>query len=64
MQSKTINISNARPKWMDLEFLKSRVLRRKLYKRWVRTRNRQDRFDYVEARENTQFLSFEKQKAF
>ena len=64
VQSKTINISNARPKWMDLEFLKSRALRRKLYKRWVRTRNRQDRFDYVEARENTQSLSIEKQKAF
>ena len=61
---KTINISNAKPKWMDAEFLKSRALRRKLYKRWVRTRNRMDRINFVEARENTHLLSIEKQKAF
>ena len=40
---KTVNVSKVRQKWMDSEYLKSRSERRKLYKRWVRTRNVTDR---------------------
>ena len=61
---KTINISNLRPKWIDSEYRKTRAERRKLYKRWVRTKNRNDRFEYVKARENTHILSIQKKSEF
>ena len=49
VEYKTVNISKARPKWMDTEYVKSRVTCRRLYKRWVRI----DRCDFVTARERT-----------
>ena len=49
---------------MDSEFVESRAERRKLYKRWVRTRNENDRIAFVTAREKTQNLSIEKQSKF
>ena len=61
---KNINVKESRPKWMDSEFVESRAERRKLYKRWVRTRNENDRIAFVTAREKTQNLSIEKQSKF
>ena len=61
---KTVNMSCVRPKWMDLEYLNSRAERRKLYKRWVRTRSYSDRINFVNARENTHKLSIMKQSQF
>ena len=64
VNEKTINVSKVRPKWIDCEFVKSRAERRRLYKRWVRTRNYIDRINFVRARENTHLLSIEKQSKF
>ena len=61
---KTINISKVRPKWIDSEYIKSRSERRKLYKRWVRTRNFTDRVEFVQARENTHLMSIKKKSEF
>ena len=55
---------SSRPKWMDSEFIKSRAERRKLYKRWVRTRDPDDRLNFKNARTNTHRLSIEKQSQF
>ena len=64
VEYKTVNISKARPKWMDTEYVKSRATRRRLYKRWVRTRSTIDRCNFVTARECTHQLSIEKQTNF
>ena len=61
---KNVNVCTVKPKWMDSEYLNSRAERRKLYKRWVRTRNYTDRINFVNARENTHKLSIEKQSQF
>ena len=61
---KNVNVREARPKWMDSEYIKSRAQRRKLYKRWVRTRNANDRIAFVTIREKTHILSIQKQTKF
>ena len=55
---------NVQPNWIDPEFRKSRALRRRLYKRWKRTRNETDESDLIQARINTQNLSIAKRKMF
>ena len=64
VEYKSVKIGKTRPKWMDTEYVKSRATRRKLYKRWVRTRSSFDRYNFVTARENTHKLSQEKQILF
>ena len=54
----------SRPKWMDSEFVTSRAERRRLYKRWARTRDGTDRLNFENARSNTQILCVEKQSQF
>ena len=61
---KSINVTESRPKWMDSEYTQVRTHRRKLYKRWIRTRNEEDRIAFVSAREKTHLLSIEKQSKF
>ena len=61
---KTVNIGKVRPKWIDLEYQQSRAERRRLYKRWVRTRNDEDRYNFVNCREKTHELSIKKQSQF
>ena len=55
---------NVRPKWIDPEFKKSRALRRRLYKRWKRTRDETDRSNFKKARITTQKLSVTKRTTF
>lgn len=55
---------NVRPKWIDTEFRKVRAERRKLYKRWKRTRCNSDRLNFENARLNTHHLSIEKRSTF
>ena len=65
VEAKSVVInSNARPKWMDSEFLKARSERRKLYKRWKRTRDHTDRINFVNARLNTHNISIDKRSKF
>ena len=54
----------SRPKWMDSEFAISRAERRRLYKRWARTRDGTDRLNFENARSKTQILCVEKQSQF
>ena len=61
---KTVNIGKVRPKWIDLEYQQSRAERRRLYKRWVRTRSDEDRYNFVNCREKTHELSIKKQSQF
>ena len=56
--------SNPRPKWIDTEFLKARSERRRLYKRWKRTRNPTDRINFVNARLNAHNISIGKRSKF
>ena len=65
VQTKTVNVRGfTRPKWIDSEFLKSRAERRRLYKRWIRTKNDSDRYNFKTARIKTQNLSIEKQSKY
>ena len=61
---KTVNIGKVRPKWIDVEYQQSRAERRRLYKRWVRTRSDEDRYNFVNCREKTHELSIKKQSQF
>ena len=54
----------SRPKWIDEEFRLARSERRKYYKKWVRTRNPEDRTRYKKCRADVNDLSIEKRKAF
>ena len=64
VSTKSVNVNKSKPKWIDAEYIKSRAERRRLYKRWVRTRNVNDRLDYVTVREKTHILSINKQSKF
>lgn len=59
----TIN-ADSRPKWFDSEFVKARAERRRLYKRWLRTKDHGDRLNFENARSNTHLLSIEKRSQF
>ena len=52
------------PKWIDGEFRKVRASRRKLYKRWKRTKSDIDRTDFEMARRMTHNLSVEKRSKY
>ena len=56
VSTKSVNVNKSKPKWIDAEYIKSRAERRRLYKRWVRTRNEKDRFDYVTVREKNSYF--------
>ena len=56
--------NNVSPKWMDSEFRQVRAERRKLYKRWKKTRRDSDRFNFENARQNTHNLAIDKRVAF
>ena len=56
--------ATSKPKWIDHEFVTTRANRRKLYKRWKRTRNEEDRINFEIARRNTQKMSVEKRSSF
>ena len=65
VESKIVNINvNSRPKWMDSEFIKSRAERRRLYKRWKRTKDETDRENFVNSRANTHALATKKRSMF
>ena len=65
VQTKTVKrTSNPRPKWMDQEFLTARRQRRKLYKKWKRTKCDLDRQAFEISRNQTHSLSFSKRKDF
>ena len=60
---KSVNVNIRR--WIDAEYVKSRAERRRLYKRWVRRRNKNEsRLNYVTVREKTHILSINKQSKF
>ena len=52
------------PAWMDHEFRAARRERRRLYKKWNRTRSDFDRNQYEISRNNTHLLSISKRKEF
>ena len=56
--------TNVTPKWIDPEFRKMRANRRKLYKRWKRTRSDIDRVDFETARQATHNLSVQKRSKY
>ena len=63
--TKEVRIHNSpRPGWMDSEFVKTRANRRKLYKKWRRTRDATDRCDFESARDVTADMSHEKRCNF
>ena len=65
VETKVVTISeNSKPKWMDSEFVKMRARRRKLYKRWKRTRLDIDRINFENARQETHTSSVEKRSKF
>ena len=65
VRTKTITMnSKPRPKWMDTEFVNSRANRRKLFKRWLRTKDETDRINFQNARADTHNLSTKKQTEF
>lgn len=53
-----------KPKWIDLEFRTARANRRKLFKKWKRTRSDEDRSNFEHARNNTQKMSIDKRSLF
>ena len=53
-----------RPKWMDSEFVKFRAQRRKLYKRWKRTRSDTDCVNFENARHDTEIMALDKRCKF
>ena len=65
VQTRVVNVNRkARPKWMDAEFRKTRSERRKFYRRWKRTRDSVDRFNFENARLVTQNMSTDKRCHF
>ena len=61
VQNKTVTITGtSRPKWMDSEFLESRRERRRLYKKWLRTRDDSVKLNFDNVRTKTEILSIEK----
>ena len=65
VQTREVNINKkAKPKWMDAEFQKTRSERRKFYKKWKRTHDPIDRFNFENARLVTQNMSTDKRCHF
>ena len=62
-KSVTINV-NPRPKWMDHDFLSARRQRRKMYKKWRRSNDDNDKQQFIESRNLTQSLSVSKRKEY
>ena len=56
--------SNNNPPWMDAEFKRCREKRRKLEKKWKRSKSDEDRRNYEEQRLNCAQLSIEKQRKY
>ena len=63
MKEVDINVA-PRPKWMDQEFIKTRALRRKLYKTWKRTHDDTDRVNFENARRDTEIMALDKRCKF
>ena len=65
VETKEITINkNVKPKWVDSEFREARAQRRKLYKRWKRTKTAIDRSNFEHARKRTQDMSIDKRSKF
>lgn len=62
-KSVTINVK-PRPKWLDHEFIAARRQRRKLYRKWRRSQDDDDKQRYIESRNFTQSLSVSKRSEY
>ena len=61
----TINVSKQhKPKWIDEEYKEERARRRKMEKKWKRTKNEEDHKLYVNQRKMCAQLSTQKQEAY